>query len=162
MMLEPLPYALVIATPLPGALRLGVVVALQQVTCIDFLPDSYPLQHAHDDHARRIEQQLLHYFHAPTQPLTVSLRPQGTAYQQRVWRALQQIPAGTVVRYGELAQSLGSGARAVAAACRANPIPLLIPCHRVVAKSGLGGYMGVTEGSSLALKEWLLGHENAL
>ncbi len=86
--------------------------------------------------------------------------PQGTPFQQRVWRALQQIPPGETRRYGELAQQLGSSARAVAGACRANPMPLLIPCHRVVSANGLGGYMGQIDGQALEIKRWLLHHED--
>lgn len=66
------------------------------------------------------------------------------------------------MRYGELAEKLASGPRAIAAACRTNPIPILIPCHRVVAKAGLGGYMGETEGEALSIKQWLLQHEGAI
>ena len=72
---------------------------------------------------------------------------------------MRRIPIGQVVTYGELAKALDSSARAVAGACRANPIPILIPCHRVVAATGLGGYMGETGGEALAIKQWLLQHE---
>lgn len=87
------------------------------------------------------------------------LAPQGSLYQQRVWRALQAIPVGEVRRYGELAQLLDSGAQAVAGACRANPIVLIVPCHRVVATHGLGGFMGCNSGRELEIKQWLLAHE---
>jgi len=83
----------------------------------------------------------------------------GTPYQQRVWLALQQIPVGEVRTYGELAAQLGSSARAVAQACRSNPLTILIPCHRVISATGLGGYMGQTEGEALEIKRWLLHHE---
>ena len=83
----------------------------------------------------------------------------GTVFQRRVWRALQRIPVGEVRTYGELATELGSCARAVAQACRANPLPILIPCHRVVSASGLGGYMGQSDGPLLEIKRWLLHHE---
>ena len=63
--------------------------------------------------------------------------------------------------YGELAKLLNSSARAVGGACRANPISLVIPCHRVVASNGLGGYGGATAGKRLAIKQWLLEHERA-
>ncbi len=87
------------------------------------------------------------------------LRPQGSPFQQRVWNALLQIPAGSQVTYGELAKRLGTAPRAVGGACRANPIPLLIPCHRVVAAQGLGGFAGRREGRWVAFKQWLLTHE---
>jgi len=82
----------------------------------------------------------------------------GTPYQQRVWKAICAIPAGQVATYQEIAQQLGSGARAVANACGANHLPLLVPCHRVVAKTGLGGFMrGNPKGKTI--KTWLLKHE---
>ena len=82
---------------------------------------------------------------------------QGTPFQQAVWRALQAIPAGSVWTYGQLAQHLGRprAARAVGSACGANPIPFLVPCHRVVASNGgLGGF-----GLGLAVKRVLLERE---
>ena len=85
--------------------------------------------------------------------------PTGTAFQQRVWARLLRIPAGTTVSYGELARELGTGARAVGGACRANPVPLVVPCHRVVATHGLGGYSGEHAGGWLEKKRWLLAHE---
>lgn len=85
--------------------------------------------------------------------------PQGTPFQRRVWRALQGISPGSVLTYGALARQLGSSARAVANACRANPLPIIIPCHRVVAARGVGGYLGETVGEAIAIKRWLLHHE---
>ena len=77
----------------------------------------------------------------------------------RVWQALQKIPYGEVKTYGQLAKELKSSARAVGNACRANPIPIVIPCHRIVAVSGIGGYAGKTDGPVLERKRWLLAHE---
>jgi O-6-methylguanine DNA methyltransferase len=81
----------------------------------------------------------------------------GTEWQSKVWREITAIPYGVTVTYGEIAENLGDKkmARAVANACGANPMPIVVPCHRVVAKSGLGGYAG-----GLKLKKWLLKHEN--
>ena len=83
----------------------------------------------------------------------------GTPYQRLVWQAISQIPCGEMRTYTELAQQIGSGPRAVANACGANPFPLLVPCHRVVAKNGLGGFMQGLEGG-LEIKKWLLAHES--
>jgi O-6-methylguanine DNA methyltransferase len=69
-----------------------------------------------------------------------------------------QISAGP---YGQVSKELGTGSRAVANACRANPIPIIIPCHRVVAVHGLGGYMGAVGGEALQIKKWLLHHEGS-
>lgn len=79
----------------------------------------------------------------PGAPCRLPIDLQGTAFQRRVWRALQQIPAGTTVTYGELARRIGApkAVRAVAAACGANPVAVLVPCHRVVGADGrLTGY----------------------
>ena len=91
--------------------------------------------------------------------LQLPLQAAGTPFQQRVWRALQEIPVGIVRSYGGLADTLHSAPRAVGQACRKNPIAILIPCHRVVAKQGLGGYAGKRTGPELAYKAFLLRHE---
>lgn len=84
---------------------------------------------------------------------------EGTPFQQKVWSELKKIPPGKVVTYGELAKKLGTSARAVGNACRKNPIPVVIPCHRVVSSSGIGGYAGDSRGGLLRIKSWLLQHE---
>lgn len=89
----------------------------------------------------------------------IDLRASGTPFQMKVWRALSQIPLGQVRTYGELARQLKTSARAVGNACRANPVPLVIPCHRVVSKSGMGGFAGKRKGEPMTVKAWLLKHE---
>lgn len=91
----------------------------------------------------------------------VPIHCRGTPFQCRVWDALRAIAPGCTVSYGSLAAQLGSSARAVAGACRANPLPIVIPCHRVVGSSGLGGYCGATDGPWLDVKRWLLRHEQS-
>jgi len=85
----------------------------------------------------------------------------GTAYQQRVWRGICEIPSGKTRTYGELARHIGSAPRAVGGACGANRIPLVIPCHRVVGSGGIGGFMKSRGGAPIAIKQWLLVHEQA-
>jgi len=82
----------------------------------------------------------------------------GTQFQLRVWQAIYAIPVGETRTYGQLAALLGSGPRAVANACGANPFPIIIPCHRVVAKSGIGGFLQGKKNGVL-VKRWLLQHE---
>lgn len=91
----------------------------------------------------------------PSRAARLPLDLRGTAFQQRVWLALQDIPPGETRRYGELAVSLGSHARAVARACASNPVGLLVPCHRVVgANNGLTGYRwGVERKAALLDRE---------
>ena len=77
----------------------------------------------------------------------------------QAWAALTEIPSGETRTYSELAAELGSGARAVGNACRNNPISIIIPCHRIVSVSGIGGYSGKTAGREINRKQWLLRHE---
>jgi methylated-DNA-[protein]-cysteine S-methyltransferase len=95
----------------------------------------------------------------PNLHFDIKLKTTGTAFQQKVWKALQLIPVGEVVTYGELAKQLNTSARAVGNACRRNPVPVIIPCHRVVSRTGIGGFSGSTQGSLLNIKKWLLNHE---
>jgi len=105
----------------------------------------------------RAVAQLQDYFDNPAAGFDLPLRPYGSAFQCRVWGALRAIPAGGSRSYGELARELGTSARAVGQANGANPIPLIIPCHRVLAAGGaLGGYSG---GDGPPTKLWLLNHE---
>jgi methylated-DNA-[protein]-cysteine S-methyltransferase len=92
------------------------------------------------------------------------LKLAGTHHRLEVWEAMQRIPAGRTRTYGELAGELGSSARAVGGACGANPIPLIVPCHRVIAAhGGIGGFMGQkAQGFELGIKRWLLEHEGAV
>jgi len=108
----------------------------------------------------RAAAQLGEYFLGQRRSFDLPLAPEGTAFQQRVWRALSAIPFGKTRSYGELARELGSAARAVGGACGANPIPIIIPCHRVLAAKGrLGGFSG---GNGLSSKQQLLALEGVL
>lgn len=99
------------------------------------------------------------YFQDAGDPFSLQVQLSGTEFQRRVWEALRRIPSGSVRRYGDLAAALGTSARAVGNACRANPCPIVVPCHRVVARHGLGGFAGDTTGALLNIKRWLLQHE---
>jgi methylated-DNA-[protein]-cysteine S-methyltransferase len=106
---------------------------------------------------RKAVAQLQDYFDGTRATFDLPLAPHGTPFRQRVWALMLQIPPGATRSYGEMAASLGSAARAVGGACGANPIPILIPCHRVLAAGGrLGGYSG---GEGAPSKLWLLDHE---
>ena len=108
--------------------------------------------------------QIQSYLENPQFEFDLPLKMGGTRHRLAVWDAMQRIPAGATRTYGELARELGSSARAVGGACGANPVPLVVPCHRVIAAGGgLGGFMGAKrEGFELAIKRWLLEHEGAL
>ena len=110
--------------------------------------------------AAKIYNQIIRYLTLPS--VKCDLPPlSGTQFQQRVWRAIYAIPFGETLSYGQLADQISSGPRAVANACGANPYPIIIPCHRVVAKAGIGGFMqGKKNG--LSVKQWLLKHEGVV
>ena len=147
------------ATPL-GCV--GICMSDKALKALDYLPANTAEQPPVDQATEAVVQQLMVYFHDPHTPLSVSLAPAGTAFQQRVWAALQAIPMGSVLSYGELARQLDTSPRAIGGACRSNPIPILIPCHRVIGRQGLGGYTGEVTGDPLAIKIWLLRHEGVI
>lgn len=107
---------------------------------------------------REIERYLLDPGHRPVAPLLWT----GTAFQCRVWRYLRRIPSGTVRTYGQIARALETGPRAIGRACASNPLPVLVPCHRVVAGDGIGGYSAGPNQDGLPIKRWLLHHEGVL
>ncbi len=126
---------------------------------IDFLPQSEQAQPPLDAFAARVCEKLSEYLINPDTDFDIPYRLEGTCHQRRVWQAMLEIPRGSTLSYGELAMQLHSGAQAVGQACGANPIPIVIPCHRVVGRKGLGGFMKHGSGASLDIKRWLLAHE---
>lgn len=138
---------------------LGISCTEDALTGIDFLPAGETPQRAASTFAATVCEQLLRYLDNPDTPFTVPLQLTGTPHQLKVWRALAAIPRGTTRSYGELAAELKSCAQAVGQACGANPIPIIIPCHRVVSKTGLGGFARHTSGDPMSIKRWLLAHE---
>ncbi len=100
--------------------------------------------------------QLHAYFDAARVVFDIPLAPHGTAYRKRVWQALCAVPPGETRRYGELAAIAGGSPRSIGTAMATNPIPIFIPCHRVVASAGPGGYSG---GDGLPTKHFLLALE---
>lgn len=130
------------------------------VTRVAYLPKDTPEQSAGDDVTAQAAREALRYLDDPAFRFTVPLAPRGTAFQRRVWTALSAIPPGRLRTYGDVASDLGSAARAVGQACGSNPLPLVVPCHRVVGARGhLGGFMHAADGDPIAIKRWLLAHE---
>lgn len=109
--------------------------------------------------AQRLVDQLRAYCVDASTPIDVPLLIEGTDFQRRVWREISRIPAGSTATYGELARRLNGAARAVGQACGDNRLPLAIPCHRVIAATGLGGFAHRRGGAYAAIKRWLLLHE---
>jgi methylated-DNA-[protein]-cysteine S-methyltransferase len=151
--------SLVLDSPLG---RLGVCLQGNAVCRIDYLLPDTPVHTNSSAAARHVAGELERYFAASSHLFDLPVVMQGTSFQQRVWQALRDIPAGETRSYGQLAAQLGSGARAVGNACRHNPVSIVVPCHRVVGACGLGGYGGHTQGPGLRRKSWLLTHEGVL
>jgi methylated-DNA-[protein]-cysteine S-methyltransferase len=113
-----------------------------------------------DDILAKTREELEEYFDGRRRTFDVPLAPNGTEFQRSVWHALTEIPFGTTISYAELARRVGNEAavRAVGAANGRNPIPVIVPCHRVIGSDGsLTGF-----GGGLPRKKWLLQHERAL
>lgn len=139
--------------------QVGFILEGEAITDISFLDKNTPLSSPRSAQAREVSRALKSYFSDPSLNFHLPLKLDGTPFQRRVWRALRRIPVGKTLSYGRLARKLDTSARAVGNACRANPIPIIIPCHRVVASNGAGGFMGKRAGAALDLKHWLLAHE---
>ena len=151
-------YQAIVAAP---GFALGVSCINDAISGIDFLgpcpalAPSTPL-------AAEAARQLQAYLANPAFAFDLPLRPVGTPFQRRVWAQIAAIPPGQVATYGQLAKNLLNAPRAVGQACGANPYPLLVPCHRVVGASGLGGFNRERGGLLLDIKRWLLRHERVL
>jgi len=138
---------------------LGIHCSEETLTGIDILPATEEPQRATNTFAKLVCDQLLHYLENPDTKFSVPLKAVGTPHQQKVWQVMLAIPRGATRTYGDIASELKSAAQAVGQACGANQIPIIIPCHRVVGKSGLGGFMHHASGGPLDVKRWLLAHE---
>jgi methylated-DNA-[protein]-cysteine S-methyltransferase len=151
----------VVRTPF-GAVGIGTAGLGTEDECIAqivYLPPGTPAVTPKNRLAERAARQVQAYLHDPTATFELPLQPVGTRFQRRVWDAIEAIPSGRVLSYGEVARRLRSGPRAVGQACGANWFPLAIPCHRVVSSSGLGGFARNDDGFHVAIKRWLLAHE---
>jgi methylated-DNA-[protein]-cysteine S-methyltransferase len=158
-MSAPEPCAAVVAA---CGFALGVRCSDEEVTRIEFLEPQLEQAPASPLAAEAVRQ--LHaYLADPAFQFSLPLHPSGTAFQRRVWEQIAAIPRGETRSYGQLAKSLKNAPRAVGQACGANPFPLVVPCHRVIAgNGGLGGFSRQGGGFLLDVKRWLLRHEGSL
>jgi methylated-DNA-[protein]-cysteine S-methyltransferase len=141
---------------------IGINADDQAVTSVVFLgPDVSAKAPTKNTLAHLACVQLMSYLNNPKFVFDLPVRLTGSKHQLDVWHAMQQITAGNTITYGVLAEGIGSNARAVGTACGKNPVPIVVPCHRIVAASGLGGFMGGKREDPLATKRWLLTHEGA-
>ncbi len=151
----------IVAAPF-GAI--GVRTSAGQVQELVYLPPHFGEKDALDPVAAETVRQLERYLADPAAPFDLPLAEVGTPFQRRVWKAIAAIPHGSVQTYGQVGKLINCGSpRAVGQACGANWYPLIIPCHRVTASGGLGGFSNHDDenGFHLSVKRWLLAHEGA-
>jgi methylated-DNA-[protein]-cysteine S-methyltransferase len=153
-------FAAILSAPF-GAL--GVRIENARLTALEFLPpDTRPIPST-DALVARLQAELSAYYADPGHIFHLPMTLRGSRFRQQVWHALCEISAGTTRTYGDIARQIGSAPRAVGQAVGDNPVPILIPCHRVIAADGsLGGFMHSRTGYSQDIKRWLLRHEHAL
>ena len=151
-------YDAVVTAPF-GAI--GIETVGGQVVALQFLP-SQPARTATSALGADAAAQITQYLLDADFRFDLPLRIEGTAFQRRVWEAIATIPCGQTRRYGELAAELDVPARTIGQACGDNRLPLIIPCHRVIGATGLGGFAHARSGFALSAKRWLLEHEHAL
>ncbi|MDX9993965.1 MAG: methylated-DNA--[protein]-cysteine S-methyltransferase [Rhodocyclaceae bacterium] len=149
-------FAAVLPTP---TFALGIRCTSDEITEIVYLEPCAEIK-PQSLLAKEAVRQLRAYLKDPACGFSLPLAPAGTAFQRRVWDGIAAIGPGATRTYGELAAAMHSGPRAVGNACGANPYPLVVPCHRVVAANqGLGGFARQRGGFLLDVKRWLLAHE---
>ena len=153
---ETKPFQAVIAAP---GFALGLRCTADEISAIEFLAPRAEIA-ATTLLAQEAARQLRCYLRDPTFAFSLPLAPNGTPFQRRVWAQIGKIPHGKTSTYGALALAIHSAPRAVGGACGANPYPLVVPCHHVVASNGgLGGFSRQQGGLLLDIKRWLLAHE---
>jgi methylated-DNA-[protein]-cysteine S-methyltransferase len=149
-------YQAIIAAPFG---KLGIRCSDTDLLGIEFLPGRAKVQPPRSEMAKAICAELEAYLADARHEIDLPFELGGTHHQCNVWQAMLEIPVGQTLTYGELAKKIDSSAQAVGQACGSNPIPIVIPCHRVVGKGSLGGFMKHAAGDSLDIKRWLLDHE---
>lgn len=140
-------------------MKVGVVTRDAQVVEIRYLPPSIAAKAAGSPLAATAANQLERYRGNPDTRFDFPVLVEGSSLQRAVWDAMCAIPRGSTRTYGDIARDLGADARAVGQACGGNRLPIIIPCHRVVAADGIGGFSHATGGYLLEAKRWLLAHE---
>ena len=140
-------------------MKVAVATREERVVEIRYLPLSAESISPRNALAARAAGQLRAYLENPDIRFDLPLAVEGTPFQLRLWEALCRIPRGKTRTYGELARELEGEARAVGQACGDNRLPIVVPCHRVVAANGIGGFAHSSGGYLLEAKRWLLLHE---
>jgi methylated-DNA-[protein]-cysteine S-methyltransferase len=141
--------------------KVGVATRDGVVASLKYLPSSAPAVVAKNALAERAAKQLEGYKRDPNMRFDLPVMIEGSDLQKAVWQAMCAIPRGKTRTYGDLARELGADARDVGQCCGDNRLPLVIPCHRIVAADGIGGFAHATSGYLVEAKRWLLMHEAA-
>ncbi len=149
-------FAAVIPAPFGG---IGVRIDDDALRELVYLPPGYPPKAARDSLSKEAVAQVQAYLKDPDFRFSLSLPEVGTAHQRKVWSVIDAIPRGEVLTYAQVARRIGSAPRAVGQACGSNWYPLVIPCHRVTATGGIGGFARHDGGFHQQVKRWLLQHE---
>lgn len=132
----------------------------EAITALRWSKDGWPDEREDSDLHAEAAAQLEAYFAGTRGDFDLPVRPAGSNFQRAVWAAMQAIPKGATRTYGDVAGEIGASARAVGTACGQNPIPVIIPCHRIVGANGkLGGF---SAAGGVEDKVWLLRHEGVL
>jgi len=157
---SPQSWQAVVAAP---GFYLGVHCNDDEITGIHFLEPQAEVA-PRSPLAQEAVRQLRLWLADPGHVFTLPLAPAGTHFRRKVWQQIAAIPPGATRTYGDIAKAVGSAPRAVGGACGANPYPVVVPCHRVVAadkgfNDGLGGFARERGGFLLDVKRWLLAHE---
>lgn len=142
-------------------MKVGVKTRGDRVAEIRYLPSAASVVNAKNPLAEKAARQLESYRDDPDTRFDLPLLVEGTPFQLKLWEALCAIPRGKTLTYGEMARRLEGEARAVGQACGDNRLPIVIPCHRVVAADGIGGFAHSTGGYLVEAKRWLLAHERS-
>ncbi|HJS33818.1 MAG TPA: methylated-DNA--[protein]-cysteine S-methyltransferase [Alphaproteobacteria bacterium] len=140
-------------------MKVAVRTSNERIVEIRYLPAEMETQAPANSLASLAAKQLEHYRDDPDTRFDLPLAVEGSPLQRAVWEAMCAIPRGRTRTYGELARELGADARAIGQACGDNRLPIVIPCHRVVAADGIGGFGHSRRGYLLEAKRWLLMHE---
>lgn len=140
-------------------MKVAVLTREDRVVEIRYLPLSSPSVPSRNALAEKAARQLEQYREDPDTVFDLPLVIEGSPFQKSVWQAMCAIPRGKTRTYGDIAKELGGEARVVGQACGDNRLPIVIPCHRVVAAGGIGGFAHSTGGYLLEAKRWLLLHE---
>lgn len=151
-------YQSVIITPVG---KVGLIAQAEVLVKVDFLPETEPLRPLSTAILRETARQIAAFFAEPGFCFDLPTHLEGSVHQLAVWQQISEIGCGDVTTYSEIARRIGSVPRAVGGACGQNPLPILIPCHRVVATTGIGGFNAHRNGRDwVPIKRWLLAHES--